>query len=72
VTRRKYKQIIVDNENQHSKTFVKTFYQNENYNIYQTIILPVVICGYETWFCTREECRLKVFENRFLRRIFGP
>jgi hypothetical protein len=29
--------------------------------------------GFETWFLTlREECRLRVFENRVLRRIFGP
>jgi len=39
--------------------------------IYKTIILPVVY-GCETWSLTlREECRLRVFENRVLR-IFGP
>jgi hypothetical protein len=37
------------------------------------IILPVVLYGCETWSLTlREEHRLRVFENRFLRRIFGP
>jgi hypothetical protein len=41
--------------------------------IYRTIILPVVLHGCETWsFILREECRLRVFENRVLRRIFGP
>jgi hypothetical protein len=41
--------------------------------IYKTIILPVVLCGCETWSLTlREEHRLRVFENRVLRRIFGP
>jgi hypothetical protein len=41
--------------------------------IYKTIILPVVLCGCETWSLTlREELRLKVFGNRVLRRIFGP
>jgi hypothetical protein len=41
--------------------------------IYKTIILPVVLCGCETWSVTlREEHRLRVFENRVLRRIFGP
>jgi hypothetical protein len=41
--------------------------------IYQTIILPVVSYGYETWSpAFREEHRLRVFENRVLRRIFGP
>jgi hypothetical protein len=38
-----------------------------------TIILPVVLYGCETWSLTlREEHRLRVFENRVLRRIFGP
>jgi hypothetical protein len=41
--------------------------------IYTTIILPVVLYGCETWSLTlREEYRLRVFENRVLRRIFGP
>ena len=41
--------------------------------IYRTIILPVVLYGCETWSLTlREESRLRVFENRVLRRIFGP
>jgi len=40
--------------------------------IYRPIILPVVY-GCETWSLTlREECRLRVFEKRVLRRIFGP
>jgi hypothetical protein len=34
---------------------------------------PVVLYGCETWSLTlREEHRLRVFENRVLRRIFGP
>jgi hypothetical protein len=41
--------------------------------IYKTIILPVVLYGCETWSLTlREEHRLRVFEKRVLRRIFGP
>jgi hypothetical protein len=41
--------------------------------IYKTIILPVVLYGCETWSLTlREEHRQMVFENRVLRRIFGP
>jgi hypothetical protein len=40
--------------------------------IHRTIILPVLY-GCETWLLTlREEHRLRVFENRVLRRIFGP
>jgi hypothetical protein len=38
-----------------------------------TIILPVVLYGCETWSLTlREERRLRVFENRVLRRVFEP
>jgi hypothetical protein len=38
----------------------------------KTIIVPVVLHGIETWSLTlREERRLKVFENRVLRRMFG-
>ena len=41
--------------------------------IYRTLILPVVLYGCETWSLTlREERRPSVFENRVLRRIFGP
>ena len=41
--------------------------------IYRTIILPVVLYGCETWSLTlREERRLWVFENRVLRKVFGP
>ena len=41
--------------------------------IYRTILLPVVLYGCETWSLTlREERRLRVFENRVLRRAFGP
>jgi hypothetical protein len=40
--------------------------------IYKTIILPLVLYGCETWSLTlSEEHRLRVFENRVLRRIFG-
>ena len=40
---------------------------------YKTIILPVVLYGCETWsLILREERRLRVFENRVLRRVFGP
>ena len=41
--------------------------------VYRTIILPVFfLYGYETWSVTfREEGRLKVLENRVLRKIFG-
>ena len=40
---------------------------------YRTIILPVVLIGCETWSLTlMGERRLRVFEKRVLRRIFGP
>ena len=41
-------------------------------NTYKTIILSVVLYGCETWSLTlREEHRLRVFENKVLRKIFG-
>jgi hypothetical protein len=47
--------------------------KNLKIKIYRTIILPVVLYGCETWLLTlREERRLRVFENRVLRRVFGP
>jgi hypothetical protein len=47
--------------------------KNTKIRVYRTIILAVVLCGCETWSLTpREEQRLRVFENRVLRRIFGP
>jgi hypothetical protein len=48
-------------------------FENLKIKIYRTIILPAVSHGWETWSLTlREERRLRVFENRVLRRIFGP
>jgi hypothetical protein len=47
--------------------------KNTKIKIYRTIILPVVLYGCETWSLTlKDEHRLRVFENRVLRRIFGP
>jgi len=47
--------------------------KNLKIKIYRTIILPVILYGCETWLLIlREECRLRVVENRVLRRIFGP
>ena len=44
-----------------------------NMKMYRTIILPFVLYGCETWSLTlREERRLRVFQNRGLKRIFGP
>jgi len=47
--------------------------KNIEITIYRIIILPVFLYGCETWSLTlREEHWLRVFENRLLRRIFGP
>jgi hypothetical protein len=47
--------------------------KNIKIRIYKTIILPLVLNGYETWSqLLREVQRLRVFENMVLRRIFGP
>jgi hypothetical protein len=47
--------------------------RNIQIKTYRTIILPVALYGCETWSLTlREERRLRVSENRVLRRICGP
>jgi hypothetical protein len=47
--------------------------KNTEIKIHRTIIFPVVLYGCETWSVTlREEQRLRVFENKVLRKIFGP
>jgi hypothetical protein len=53
--------------------YLRTKSKNLNIEVYRTIIAPVVLYGCETWLLTlREERRLTVFENRLLRKIFGP
>jgi hypothetical protein len=61
-----------------TSVFLSAVLKRKNYNIniksriYKTIIVPVVLCGCETWSLTlREEHRLSVYGNRLLR-IFGP
>jgi len=47
--------------------------KNIKIRIYRTTVVPVALYGYEIWSLTlREERRLRVSENRLLRRIFGP
>jgi hypothetical protein len=47
--------------------------KNINIKIYRTIILSDVLYGCETWSLTlKEERRLRLFENRVLKRISGP
>jgi hypothetical protein len=46
---------------------------NVKITILDDIFLPAILYGCETWCLPlREEHRLRVFENRVLRRIFGP
>jgi hypothetical protein len=47
--------------------------RNTKIKIYRSVILRVVLYGCDTWSLTlREERRLRVFEKRVLRRVFGP
>ena len=47
--------------------------RSKEIKIYRTIIVPFVLYGCETWSLTlREERRPKAFENRVLRKLFGP
>jgi hypothetical protein len=51
----------------------RLLYENVKIKSYRTIILLVVSFGCETWSLTiREGHRLRVFESRVLRRVFGP
>jgi hypothetical protein len=53
-----------------SSSFVSKNLKNK---IHRTIMFPVVLYGYETWWLAlKKESMLTVFENRVLRRIFGP
>jgi hypothetical protein len=46
--------------------------KNVKIKIYRTVILPFVLYGCETWsLILRKELRLRVFESRVLKRIFG-
>jgi hypothetical protein len=51
---------------------VSLLYKNLKIKIYRTINLPVALYGCETWSLTRDEHRLRMLENRALRKIFGP
>jgi hypothetical protein len=47
--------------------------KNKNITVRRTIILPDILYGCETWsLILREEQRLRVYDSRVLRRIFGP
>ena len=52
--------------------FSRLLSKNLKIKMYRNIILHVVLYGCETWSLTlREERKLRVFENKVLRRIFG-
>jgi hypothetical protein len=49
-------------------SFVRTY----KIKIYKNVILPFVLYDCESWSVTqKEEHRLRMFENRVLRRVFG-
>jgi hypothetical protein len=51
----------------------RLIYKNKKIKKYKSTILSVILCGCETWSVTlREKYRLRVFEMRVVRRIFGP
>jgi hypothetical protein len=54
-------------------SFFSSVVENIKTRICKTITLPVVLYGCGTWSLTlKEEHRLRMIENRFLRRMFGP
>jgi hypothetical protein len=57
-------------QNLSSSSLLCTYF---NINIYRNIIVSVVLYGCETWsFTKREVRRVRMFDNRELRKIFGP
>jgi hypothetical protein len=57
----------------HNLLSSRLLYKDIKIRIYRTTIFPLVIYVCETWSLTlRDEHRLGVFENRGLRRMFGP
>ena len=56
-----------------AESFVLQFaIQKLKIKVYENIILPVILYGCETWsLSSREELRLRLFEKRVVRRIFG-
>jgi len=53
--------------------FSRLLSKNLKIKIYRIIILPVVLYGCETWLLAlKEERRLRVLENRVLKKVFGP
>jgi len=63
--------IIISSSSSNSSS--RLLSKNLKSKICRTIILPEVLYGCETWSLTlREERRLRVFENRVLRKVFGP
>jgi hypothetical protein len=60
-------------KNSHSKKKQSQLSKNIKIKIHRIVILPHVVHGCDTWSLTlREECRLRMFENRLLRSTFGP
>ena len=53
-----------------SSTFLS---KNLKIKMYRIIILPVILCGFETWSLRlMRKYRLRVFQNKVLREVFGP
>ena len=72
----KYKNVYEKDACYHSAQnllFSNLLLKNVKIKIHRIIIFSVILYGCETWSLTlREESRLRVFENRVLRMIFGP
>jgi hypothetical protein len=45
----------------------------KNIKVRKSIIISCFLYGCESWSLTlKKECKLRVFENRVLRKVFGP
>jgi hypothetical protein len=51
----------------------RLLFRNVKFKVHKIVILPLISYACEIWFLIfREGNKLRVFENRLLRRIFGP
>jgi hypothetical protein len=67
-----YQSVLYTSQNSKDHRLLSCNYESFMFAL-STLVLPLVLYGCETWTLTlREERRLRVFENRVLRRVFGP
>ena len=60
---------LYDNKQLLSSTLIS---RNAKLKVYKSLIRPVVTCGCESWTLTKAEEKLRIFEHKIIRKIYGP